>query len=326
MKCVASALLVVAALGIQPAVAADQGQPAAVVNGVRIERWEVEREFQNLLPMTSFHRRVEGERRTELEEQALDSLVLKELKYQWAENEGLSIDASAVDLESMEIRERFPDEAAFRQALVEQGMSEAGLRRAIERDQLAKVVDERILTAVPEPTAKDVEDFFAANRADYVTPERRHVIHVLIYVAPSAGAAVWERAGEEAAAVAASARERTAELPEEAVRRRSDIPPRYRDQTGDLGLIHHGALQADVDEAVFSAVPGEVVGPIRTIFGYSVFQVLSVKPPQPLALDQMRGAIGSRLRKERQETALADFEDKLRAAADVERGALSDGR
>ncbi len=77
MKCVALALLVVAALGIQPAVASDQGQPAAVVNGVRIERWEVEREFQNLLPMTSFHRRVEGERRTELEEQALDSLVLQ---------------------------------------------------------------------------------------------------------------------------------------------------------------------------------------------------------------------------------------------------------
>jgi len=326
MKCVASALLVVAALGIQIAVAADQGQPAAVVNGVRIEQWEVDREFQSLLPMTSFHRRVEGERRTELELQALDTLVMKELKYQWAEKEGLSIDSSAVDREALKIRERFPDEGAYRQALVERGMTEAGLRRAIERDQLAKVVDERVLAAVPNPTSEDVEVYFAAHRADYVTPEQRHVIHVLVYVAPSAGAGVWERASEEAATVAASAQEKTIDLLEEAVRRRPDIPPRYRDQTGDLGMIHRGALQAEVDEAVFSAVPGEVVGPIRTIFGYSVLQVLSVEPPQPIALEQVRGAIDSRIYEERQETALTEFESRLLAAANVERGSISDER
>lgn len=318
MKCVASALLVVASLGIHPAVAADQGQPAAVVNGVRIEQWEVDREFQSLLPMTSFHRRVEGERRTELELQALDTLVMKELKRQWAEEEGLSIDSSAVDREALKIRERFPDEGAYRQALVERGMTEAELRRAIERDQLAMVVDERVLTAVPDPSSEDVEMYFAANRADYVTPERRHVIHVLVYVAPSAGAGVWERAGEEAATVAASAQEKMMDLPEEAVRRRSDIPPRYRDQTGDLGMIHRGALQADMDEAVFSAVPGEVVGPIRTIFGYSVLQVLSVEPPRPIGLEDVRGAIVSRLQSERREAALVEFESRLRTAATIE--------
>jgi len=289
-----------------------------VVNEIRIEQWEVDREFQSLLPMTSFHRRVEGERRMELEEQALDSIVLKELKYQWAENEGLSVDTSAVEREALKIRERFPDEGAYRQALVERGMTEAGLRRAIERDQLAKVVDERVLNAVPDPTSEDVEAYFAANRSDYVTPERRHVIHVLVYVAPSAGAEVWERASEEAATVAASAQEKMMDLPEEAVRRRPDIPPRYRDQTGDLGMIHRGALQAGMDEAVFSAVPGEVVGPIRTIFGYSVLQVLSVEPPRPIGLEDVRGAIASRLQIERREAALVEFDSRLRTAATIE--------
>ncbi len=323
MKRVASALLIVALTpGIHRAVAADQG-PAAVVNGIQIESWEAEREFQNILPQTSFHRRVEGERRTELERQALDSLVMKELKRQWAGKEGLAVDASAVDRESTKIRGRFPDEAAYRRALVERGMSEAGLRRAIERDHLAKVVDERVLTAVPEPTSDDVERFYAANRADYVTPESRHVIHVLVYVAPSAGAAVWERADEEAEAVVASAREGTTDLPEEAGRRRSNVPPRYRDQTGDLGMIHRGALQADVDEAVFSAAPGEVVGPIRTIYGHSVLQVVSVDPPRQIELKQVRDAIFSRLRSEQHEAALAEFESRLRAAATVEWGSLS---
>lgn len=326
MKSVASALLMVVALGIQPAVAADQRLVAASVNGVSIEQWELEREFQNLLPMTSFHRRVEGERRTELERQAFDALVMKELKRQWAEEMGLSIDESAVDREVLEIRKRFSDEPAFRQAMAESGMSEDGLRRAIERDQLAKVVDGRVTSAVAEPTSNDVERFFAANRTDYVTPERRHVIHVLVYVSPSAGSAVWERAHEEAAAIAASAQEKSMVLTEEAVRRRSDIPPRYRDQTGDLGMIHRGALQADVDEAVFAAALGDVIGPVRTIYGFSVLEVLSVEPPQPIALDQVRGAIGSRLYEERQETALTEFESRLLADANVERGSTSDER
>jgi len=323
MKSVASALLVAAlTLGIHPAVATDQ-EPAAVVNGVRIMLWEAEREFRNLLPQTSFHRRLEGERRTELERQALDSLVTKELKRQWAVKEGLSVDASVVVRESTEIRQRFPDDAAYRHALAERDMSEAGLRLAIERDHLAKAVDERVLTAVPDPTSDDVERFFASNRADYVTPESRHLIHVLIYVAPSADADVWERADEEAGAVAASAREGTTDLPEEAVRRRSDVPPQYRDQTGDLGMIHRGALQAELDEAVFAAVPNDVVGPIRTIYGYSVLQVLSVEPPRQIELEKVRDAIDSRLRSERREAALTGFESRLRAAATVERGSSS---
>jgi parvulin-like peptidyl-prolyl isomerase len=285
--------------------------------------WEAEREFRNLLPQTSFHRRLEGERRTELERQALDALVMKELKRQWAVKEGLSVDASVVDRESTEIRQRFPDDAAYRQALAERDMSEAGLRHAIERDHLAKAVDERVLSAVPEPTSDDVERVFAANRADYVTPESRHVIHTLVYVAPSAGAEVWEQAGEEAAAVAASAREGTTVLLEEAVSRRSDVPPRYRDQTGDLGMIHRGALQAELDEAVFSAAPSDVVGPIRTIYGYSVLQVLSVEPPRQIELEQVWDAIDSKLRREQRANALTKFESRLLAAAIIERGSLS---
>ncbi len=324
MKCVASALLVaVLIFEIHSAVSADQEPAAVVVNGVGIMPWEAEREFRNLLPQTSFHRRLEGERRTELERQALDALVMKELKRQWAVEEGLSVDASVVDRESTEIRQRFPDDAAYRQALAERDMSEAGLRHAIERDHLAKAVDERVLSAVPEPTSDDVERVFAANRADYVTPESRHVIHTLVYVAPSAGAEVWERADEAAGEVAASAREGTTDLPEEADRRRLDIPPQYRDQTGDIGTIHRGALQADLDEAVFSAAPSDVVGPIRTIYGFSVLQVLSIEPPRQIELEQVREAIGLRLQREWREVALAEFESPLRAAATVEWGSSS---
>ena len=324
MKRVASLLpIVMLFCAFQPVAVADQDPTAAVVNGVRIDGWEAEREFQNLLPRSSFHGRLEGERRLELERKALDALVMKELKRQWAGEEKLSVDESAVDRELSEIRERFSDDAAFRRALQERRMSEAGLRKAIERDHLAKAVDERVLMAVPEPTSDDVARFFAANRADYVTPESRHVIHVLVYVAASASTAVWERAEKEAVALAASAREGTVVLLEEAAHRRSDIPPRYRDQTGDLGTIHRGALQAEVDQVVFSSALHEVIGPVRTIYGYSVLQVLSVESPRQIELAQVRDAVFLQIQSERRENALAEFEDSLLTGSIIERGSSS---
>jgi len=109
----------------------------------------------------------------------------------------------------------------------------------------------------------------------------------------------------------------------EAERRRTDVPPRYRDQTGDLGMVHRGALQANVDDAVFAAQIGEIVGPVRTIFGFSVLEVTSVEPPRQMEFEQVREAIASRLKRERREAALADFEKNLRETASIEWGQSS---
>lgn len=318
---VASALVCGAlTFGIHTAIASDDGPVVVVVNGVRIEPWEVGREFQKLLPQTSFHGRVEGDRRSELEQQATEVLVVKELKRQWAGREDLAVDSATVDSELAEVRARFVDETAYHAALNGHGITEAELRRAIMRDRLASDVDERILSEVPDPELGDVNRFFESNREDYVTPEARHVVHVLIHVPPSADTTVWDRAENQAEAVAVNVREGKTDLVTEAERKRMDVPPRYRDQTGDLGMVHRGALQANVDEVVFTARIGEIVGPVRTIFGYSVLEVTSVEPPRQMEFAQVSEAISSRLKREWREAVLAEFEENLRATASIEWG------
>jgi len=311
--------------GVPTAAPADDVPAAVVVNGIRIEQWEVGREYQKLLPQTSFHGRVEGDRRLELENQATEVLVVNELKRQWAGREDLAVDGTTVDVELAQVQGRFVDEAAYRAALDEHGISEAELRRAIIRDRLASEVDERILSQVPDPESGEIKRFFESNRGDYVTPEARHVVHVLIHVPPSADNAAWERAGTAAEDVAENVSQGRTDLAAEAERRRTDVPPRYRDQTGDLGMVHRGALQANVDDAVFAAQIGELVGPIRTIFGFSVLEVKSIEPPRQLEFAQVREAIASRLKRERRELALADFEKNLRATASIEWGQSSTG-
>jgi len=297
--------------------------PVAVVDGFVVEAWEAERELQMLLPQSSFHRRLDDDRRSELEREAVGKLVLKELKRQWAIREEIEVDTEHIDGELAEVRNRFDNETAYRRALDQRGITESEFRVAIERDQLADAAEARILSTVQTPTDADARRFYADHRSDYLTPESRHVIHVLVHVQPSAGRAAWEAAAEEADELTASAQAGTTDLTEEAARRLSGVPPRYRDQTGDLGTIHRGALQGDVDEAVFSAAPGDVVGPLRTIYGFSVIEVRSVNPPRQLEFEQVETAVHARLQRERRAAALADFEAGLQKAAVIDWGPWS---
>jgi len=318
---ISSGLVAVALITVGVSTEAEERGPSTVVvNGFVVEAWEAEREVQMLLPASSFHRRLDEQRRSELEHEAVEQLVLKELKRQWAIRQMIEADTEQVDSELSMVRDRFEDQAAFHRALAQRGITEADFRRAIERDQLAEAADARVLSSIPAPTGTEVERFYADHRGDYMTPESRHVIHVLVHVSPSAAGAAWEAAAGDADDLAVAARAGTTTLVEEAARRRADLPPKYRDQTGDLGTMHRGALQGAVDDAVFSADPGDVVGPIRTIYGFSVLEVRSVTPPHQLELDQVRGAVRARLLRDRKEAALLDFESGLRAAAVIDEG------
>ncbi|MEJ2583084.1 MAG: peptidylprolyl isomerase, partial [Acidobacteriota bacterium] len=138
--------------------------------------------------------------------------------------------------------------------------------------------------------------------------------------------AAWERAKKAAETLAAEAKDGRLDLTAEAERRRPEVPPRYRDQTGDLGAVHRGVLPAAADDAVFAARVGDLVGPVQTIFGFSVLEVESVEPPRQLEFDEVREAVLSKLLRERREAAMTGFESKLLAAASVERGPTSAAR
>lgn len=301
---------------------------AVTVNGVAVAGWEVDREVQKQLPWASFHRSVDEQRLAELEDEAVDRLVLLELKRQWAVEREIPAPQDAMAAELAEVRARFPSHEDYLQALEQRGMTEADLRRAIARDAIAAEVDRRVLASVQEPTDLEVETYFIMHREDFVTPEQRHLVHVVVPVSPGVPAESWEAAEHEAEALAAAARNGELSLLAEADRRRDTIAPRLQDQTGDLGWLHRGSLMADLDVAVFEpgVGSGSIVGPIRTIYGFSVLEVLEVRPPSPLGLDDVRPAIAAQLGSSWRDAALREFEQGLLDAATIQVGAWSDAR
>jgi parvulin-like peptidyl-prolyl isomerase len=169
-----------------------------------------------------------------------------------------------------------------------------------------------MVAGVPAPTEAEVEVYFILQREKYMTPEARRVVHALVYVPPTAGREEWQRAERSARALAREVAEDNLSLLEAADSLREQVPPRFKDQVGDIGYVHRGSLTPAVDEAVFAAEPGSVTEPVATIYGYHVLQVVDARPPRPLELFEVRDAVAERYVIEQRQRKLQKFERELR--------------
>ncbi len=310
------AVVVVCAAGIAGSAAG--ADPVARVNGEALEGWELERELALLISAGSYHRQVSDERRAELRCQALRTIVLDELKRQWAGGNPVTIDAAAEEAAWREVRDRFSGDAQYRGALESKGISEDNFRRAFHRDAVAAAVDESLGSGVKSPSETQVEVFFILHGDDYMTPEARHVVHVLVYVPPSATREEWLEAEQRARDLVREATAGESSLLVAAKPVLDQLPPKFRDQVGDIGFVHRGSLQPAVDEAVFAVEPGSITEPVSTIYGYHVLQVISTRPPKPLELADVRSAVEERITREQRQRARDAFERELLDAAMIE--------
>jgi len=317
-RCLLQPVLFVLSLSLLAAAPSGPKAVVANVNGVPLLRWEAERELATRITASSFHGRVPAERQKELRKDSLDALVLKELKRQWAATKKIAVDPKAAEAAWKTSRDRFPTQKAYDAALKQAGITEGQFRKAFARDEAAAAAEKAAKAAVPAPNDQEVEAFFEAHRSEYVRPEARRVVMALVYVDPGGGESARTAAEGRAAALAARVKG-GASLPAEIEKLKPELPEKYRDKIGDLGFVHSGSLLPEMEKEIFDAAVPSVVGPLRTMYGYHVVEVLEKKPPEPLPFEGVREAVAARVRREREIGALERFEADLKTNARVER-------
>jgi hypothetical protein len=307
-----------------PAARAENETPAAVVNGVRLERWEAERALQTRVTSNRFHRSIPEDTKRRLRMETLDELVMNELKRQWLESQNLQLDLGPAEARWGKVRDRFATEEEYQNALAAEGIADGDYRRSFEREAAAEAADRHISESVPAATEAELRSYFEASRGHFTVPESRHVVHAFFFI-PPADAAAAERAEREFAALLERVEGGESTLETEAEILKDSLPPRYRDMVGDVGFVHRGSLVPEIEQAVFEAEVGSPVGPLRTMYGLHVAEVLEVRPARAMPFEEVRDGVVSRLRRERTAAALERFEEGLRSAAVVERFGWADG-
>lgn len=142
---------------------------------------------------------------------------------------------------------------------------------------------------------------FDAHRADWMTPERRRVAHILVKTKEEALAAKKRLdAGEAFGEVA----------------KQMSIDAQSKNTGGDLGWI----VRKDVP-AAFSVVltipAGAVTEPIESKFGWHLIKVIDVEAPKPMEWEAAKERVKKNLLEKRKTERRAEWVGKLRAAAKI---------
>lgn len=176
------------------------------------------------------------------------------------------------------IRSRFPSEAEFLRQLTEsQWGSLAAYRADIMERKRRELVGQMYLDLhrdeiLPRPVSdEELRAYWDENRASFgSSPETVRFEEIPVLIAPSEE--VRAAAREEAEQVLADLRAGTIDFEAAAMQHSDD--PASKDTAGDVGWFGQGRMVEPFEEAAFASQPGELVGPVETLFGYHVLQVI----------------------------------------------------
>ncbi len=234
-----------------------------------------------------------------LADAAVSDLILSRWVLGEASERGIEVTDREIDQELDKVKQQqFGSEKAFQDFLDQSGFT---LEQARERIAL-QLVSDRIQTAVlpaePTVTEDEIQTYYDENTVQFERPESRDVRVVLV------------KTQDDAAKVLAALQSDPSAKGFEQVAKQFSIDEATKSTGGLREAVVQGQSEPALDEQIFSAPEGELVGPFQTDAGYYVIKVEGITPAETTPLDQAREQIKQTLIAARQqETAQAFQED-----------------
>jgi peptidyl-prolyl cis-trans isomerase D len=177
------------------------------------------------------------------------------------------------------------------------------------------------LATFQKERAKDIADYYQANRFLYHTPERVRARHILIKA---------EKEAPEEQKTAA--RQRLEKIRQEieggkdfaAAAGEYSEDPGSKNSGGDLGFNERSSWVPEFASVAFSLQPGQMSQPVETQFGFHLIKVEEKKPGEDKELKEVEGDIARQLyTKEKAKQLARAAADKALAAAEKDGKALA---
>jgi parvulin-like peptidyl-prolyl isomerase len=182
-----------------------------------------------------------------------------------------------------------------------------GLKAKLERDSVIEQLSKQV-KSVREPTPRQVEQYWAAHKDKFTSPEEVHVAMILLTVDPSSPQAKWDGARAEAAAIVQRLKA-GANFKELAQLHSGDGSAK---NGGDMGYVHQGMLPEAAQQALDKMKPGELSEPIVLLEGVGVFRLEGRKPPKLNPLETVQERARDLWKRDQGEEAWAALRAKLR--------------
>ena len=291
-------------------------QPAASVNGKSITKGQYERELNIFKKRAAQQgRQLSDADLVMVKNEILENLINAEVLYQQSQKVGVKVDDQAIDEQVASIKKRFPNDAAFQNALVEMQVSEKEIRGQIQRGlAINQLLDNQVRQNI-KVTEAESKEFYDKNPNLFQQPEQVKASHILIKVAPDADKAKKEEARQKIEQVQKKVGQ--GEDFGTLAKTHSEGPTAERE--GDLGFFRRGQMVKPFEDAAFSMKVGEVSDIVQTQFGYHLIKVTEKKSPRTVTYDEVQLKLERHLKKEKEKSAIQAYIDGLKKSAEIKR-------
>ncbi len=221
--------------------------------------------------------------------QILESMISQELLLKDAKDQGITVSDEELKPQLAALRGRFPDEATYKKALEQEGLSENELQEKLRQEAvIQKYVSTRIMNDVAV-TDQAAREFYDKNLDKMQRPERAHLRHILIRAEPNAAAADKQKARDKAEDLLKRIQggEDFAKLAAE-----NSDDPGSKVRGGDLSWMARGQTVPPFEKAAFALTkPNDLSGVVETQFGYHIIQLVERKAASTVPFEEARPQI-----------------------------------
>jgi len=194
--------------------------------------------------------------------------------------------------------EQFPKAAEFEKFLASSGQTVSDLLLRVKLNLLSQKIQQKIIKAKGSVSSAEVQKYYSENKSRYGSPEKRDVEIVLTKGEAEAKSAKQEiESGKSFASVA----------------KKRSIDPTSKENGGKLTGVIKGSEEKELDNAIFSAEVHKLGGPVKTPFGYYVYEVLSTTAATSQPLAAVEKTIKQQLIAQQQQQALSKFVKAFKA-------------
>ena len=230
-------------------------------------------------------------------DQMRDQVINLLVSFAWVEGEAKAQNVKATDAEvkkafDAQRKQSFPKDADYKKFLANSGQTEQDILKRVRLDTLSNKIRDKVVKGKDKVSDAQVAAYYNKNKSSFGQPETRDLRVVLTNTkakANQAKAALQSGTGWPAVA------------------KKYSIDDASKAQGGKLPAVAKGQQEKAFDTAIFAAKKSKVTGPVKTQFGWYVFEVEKVTKASQQTLEQAKETIRQTLQSQNQQKALDDF-------------------
>jgi peptidyl-prolyl cis-trans isomerase C len=284
----------------------------AKVNGESIEAWELESAVKQA--EANAGKTVPPEQRDNVLRSVLDELITYHMLAAESRAEKVAVTDAEIDAQIKMIRDMFPTEEAYKQALALRDLTPERLRQQEKRGlEYQKLLNLQVESKV-SVADKDVEAFYQQNIDKFKQGETVHASHIFVAVPQGAPADQKNQARAKAQQVLSE------------LKSGGDfaaLAKKYSDDAtgpdgGDLGFFGKGDLPPDFEAVAWGLKPGTTSGIVELGAGFHIVKVFERRAPRTAPLVEVRDQVKAFLAQNQRQAIYQQFLDQVKSKTKIE--------